>query len=116
MQNSLMIPLDPEWISWNKVRPRLTRAISPKTWSLGGRFTVCQSWCCGFVTDPRPLVAATKKRPEIPLKSVKLHHGNARPHISFQTSETIGQMGWSQVPQLPYIPDLAPCDFYLFFK
>ncbi|UYV74086.1 hypothetical protein LAZ67_11002066 [Cordylochernes scorpioides] len=47
------------WISWNKVRPRLTRAISPKPWSLGGRFSVCQSWCCGFVTDPRPLVAAT---------------------------------------------------------
>ncbi|UYV75166.1 hypothetical protein LAZ67_12002717 [Cordylochernes scorpioides] len=26
------IPLDPVWISWNKVRPRLTRAISPKPW------------------------------------------------------------------------------------
>ncbi|UYV73589.1 hypothetical protein LAZ67_10004176 [Cordylochernes scorpioides] len=56
------IPLDPVWISWNKVRPRLTRAISPKPWSLGGRFSVCQSWCCGFVTDPRPLVAATVNR------------------------------------------------------
>ncbi|UYV78571.1 hypothetical protein LAZ67_16002036 [Cordylochernes scorpioides] len=53
------IPLDPVWISWNKVRPRLTRAISPKPWSLGGRFSVCQSWCCGFVTDTRPLVVAT---------------------------------------------------------
>ncbi|UYV66852.1 ADRA2B [Cordylochernes scorpioides] len=53
------IPLDPVWISWNKVRPRLTRAIIPKPWSLGGRFSVCQSWCCGFVTDPRPLEAAT---------------------------------------------------------
>ncbi|UYV71029.1 K02A2.6-like [Cordylochernes scorpioides] len=37
------ILLDPVWISWNKVRPRLTRAISPKPWSLGGRFSVCQS-------------------------------------------------------------------------
>ncbi|UYV75880.1 GCK [Cordylochernes scorpioides] len=54
-----LIPLDPVWISWNKVRPRLTRAISPKPWSLGGRFSVCQSWCYGFVTDPMPLVAAT---------------------------------------------------------
>ncbi|UYV76985.1 hypothetical protein LAZ67_14002708, partial [Cordylochernes scorpioides] len=36
------IPLDPVWISWNKVRPRLTRAISPKPWSLGGRLSVCQ--------------------------------------------------------------------------
>ncbi|UYV76545.1 hypothetical protein LAZ67_14001088 [Cordylochernes scorpioides] len=53
------IPLDPVWISWNKVRPGLTRAISPKPWSPGGRFSVCQSWCCGFVTNPRPLVAAT---------------------------------------------------------
>ncbi|UYV83311.1 K02A2.6-like [Cordylochernes scorpioides] len=25
--------LDPMWISWNKVRPRLTRAISPKPWN-----------------------------------------------------------------------------------
>ncbi|UYV73497.1 hypothetical protein LAZ67_10003804, partial [Cordylochernes scorpioides] len=58
------IPLDPVWISWNKVRPRLTRAISPKPWSLGGRFSVCQSWCCGFVTDPRPLVAATSWWPQ----------------------------------------------------
>ncbi|UYV71493.1 hypothetical protein LAZ67_8003491 [Cordylochernes scorpioides] len=56
------IPLDPVWISWNKVRPRLTRAISPKPWSLGGRLSVCQSWCCGFVTDPMPLVAATVNR------------------------------------------------------
>ncbi|UYV83092.1 K02A2.6-like [Cordylochernes scorpioides] len=37
------IPLDPVWISWNKIRPRLTRAISPKPWSLGGRFSVCQN-------------------------------------------------------------------------
>ncbi|UYV63413.1 hypothetical protein LAZ67_2004007 [Cordylochernes scorpioides] len=44
------------WISWNKVSPRLTRAISPKPGSLGGRFSVCQSWCCGFVTELRPLV------------------------------------------------------------
>ncbi|UYV69184.1 hypothetical protein LAZ67_6002690 [Cordylochernes scorpioides] len=35
-------------------------------------------------------------------------------HTSFQTSEAIGQMGWSLVPQPPYNPDLAPCDFYLF--
>ncbi|UYV73109.1 hypothetical protein LAZ67_10001844 [Cordylochernes scorpioides] len=48
-----------------------------------------------------------KKIPEIPLKSVKLYHDNARPHTSFKTSGTIGQMGWSLVPQLPSSPDLA---------
>ncbi|UYV69677.1 hypothetical protein LAZ67_7000182 [Cordylochernes scorpioides] len=58
------IPLDPLWISWNKVSPRLTRAISPKPWSLGGRFSVCQSWCCGFVTDSRPLVCGDGRRYE----------------------------------------------------
>ncbi|UYV69952.1 hypothetical protein LAZ67_7001313 [Cordylochernes scorpioides] len=62
-QNTSLVDCDNSirsvWISWNKVRPRLTRAISPKPWSLGGRFSVCQSWCCGFVTDPRPLVATT---------------------------------------------------------
>ncbi|UYV65575.1 hypothetical protein LAZ67_3004756 [Cordylochernes scorpioides] len=50
-----------DWMACTEatVRPRLTRAISPKPWSLGGRLSVCQSWCCGFVTDPRLLVAAT---------------------------------------------------------
>ncbi|UYV67973.1 hypothetical protein LAZ67_5002672 [Cordylochernes scorpioides] len=37
------IPLDPVWISWNEVCPRLTRTISPKPWSLGGRLSVCQN-------------------------------------------------------------------------
>ncbi|UYV81448.1 hypothetical protein LAZ67_20001231 [Cordylochernes scorpioides] len=59
------IPLDPVWISWNEVRPRLTRAISPKPWYLGGRFSVCQSWCCGFVTDPRPLVCGDVEYPDL---------------------------------------------------
>ncbi|UYV68196.1 KIAA0430 [Cordylochernes scorpioides] len=44
------------WISWNKVHPGLKRGISLKPWSLAGRFSICQSWCCGFVTDLRPLV------------------------------------------------------------
>ncbi|UYV71072.1 hypothetical protein LAZ67_8001602 [Cordylochernes scorpioides] len=38
------IPLDPMWTSWNKVRPGLTKAISQKPWSLGGRFSVRQNW------------------------------------------------------------------------
>ncbi|UYV79241.1 hypothetical protein LAZ67_17001707 [Cordylochernes scorpioides] len=40
----------------NKFCPGLKRAISPKQLSLGGRFTVCQSWYCCFVTDPKPIV------------------------------------------------------------
>ncbi|UYV73693.1 CIRH1A [Cordylochernes scorpioides] len=88
------IPLDPVWISWNKVRPGLTRAISPKPWSPGGRFSVCQSWCCGFVTDPRPLVAATiwpshfaSKTPlwqivKIPLDPVWISWNKVRPGLT----------------------------------
>ncbi|UYV62871.1 hypothetical protein LAZ67_2002195 [Cordylochernes scorpioides] len=45
-----------------------------------------------------------KKRLEISLKSVKLHHYNARPHTSYQTSKAIGQMSWSLVPQPPLQP------------
>ncbi|UYV61065.1 AGO3 [Cordylochernes scorpioides] len=39
------------------------------------------------------IIEYIRKRPEIPLIFDKLHHDNARVHISFQTPEAIGQMG-----------------------
>ncbi|UYV66272.1 hypothetical protein LAZ67_4001132 [Cordylochernes scorpioides] len=47
-----------------------------------------------YVLTSRKIRELFEKNPEIPLKPVKLHHDNVRPHTSFQTSETIGQMGW----------------------
>ncbi|UYV64725.1 hypothetical protein LAZ67_3001785 [Cordylochernes scorpioides] len=81
------IPLDPVWISRNKVRPRLTRAISPKPWSLGRHLSVCQSWCCGFFTDPRPLVCgnATNSQKFLYADDIALLHQEQ----SFSTLEQI---------------------------
>lgn len=49
-------------------------------------------------------------------KGVRLHHDNARPHTSRQTSDLIGQFGWTLVRHPPYSPDLAPSDYHLFPK
>ena len=45
-----------------------------------------------------------------------LHHDNARPHCSAQTQDTMTSLKFTVVPQLPYSPDLALSDFWLFPK
>lgn len=49
-------------------------------------------------------------------KGVRLHHDNARPHVSRNTKALIEQFGWEIVEQAAYSPDLAPSDFHLFPK
>ena len=39
---------------------------------------------------------------------------NARPHTAALTMETLRKLKWDVLPHLPYSPDLAPSDFYLF--
>lgn len=43
-----------------------------------------------------------------------LLHDNAPIHTSGQTQQAIQNLGFSQLNQPPYSPDLAPSDFYLF--
>jgi hypothetical protein len=43
-----------------------------------------------------------------------LHVDNAKPHNSKMSIERIEGLGFILVPQPPYSPDLAPCDFFLF--
>lgn len=45
--------------------------------------------------------------------TVKLHHDNAPSHISFIVTNFLVRRN-IPVPQPPYSPDLAPCDFFLF--
>jgi len=61
--------------------------------------------------------AIAQKRPElINRKGVMFHLDNVRPHTSLITRQKLLQHGWDVLPYLPYSPDLAPSDFYLFVK
>ena len=58
-----------------------------------------------------------RKRPAI-FKSGQwhFHHDNAPVDNSILVTDYLTKMGIKTVPQPPYSPDLAPCDFWLFPK
>jgi len=45
-----------------------------------------------------------------------LHHDNAPAHTSLLVREFLTKNNTVMMSQLPYLPDLAPCDFFLFSK
>lgn len=45
-----------------------------------------------------------------------LHHDNARPHCAHSILRFLTKNKTQILPQAPYSPDLAPCDFFLFPK
>lgn len=47
-------------------------------------------------------------------KGVCLHHDNARPHVSHQTTTLLNGFGWDIINHPPYSPDVAPSDYHLF--
>jgi hypothetical protein len=53
-------------------------------------------------------------RPKLRTTAAHLHVDNAKPHTSKISIENIEELGFILVPQLPYSPDLVPCDFFLF--
>ncbi|UYV62070.1 RNGTT [Cordylochernes scorpioides] len=48
--------------------------------------------------------------------TVKLHHDNATSHTAFIITNFLARSNTPVIPHLPYSPDLAPCDFFLFPK
>ncbi len=48
------------------------------------------------------------------IRMQKLHHGNARPHVSQRVTEFLAHKQIQVVPHPLYSPDLAPNDFYLY--
>ncbi|GFW11690.1 histone-lysine N-methyltransferase SETMAR [Trichonephila clavipes] len=59
--------------------------------------------------------ALQQKRSElINRKDVVFYQDNARPHTSLVTRQKLLQLEWDTMPHLPYSPDLAPLDYYLF--
>ncbi|UYV79063.1 hypothetical protein LAZ67_17000977 [Cordylochernes scorpioides] len=61
--------------------------------------------------------AIRQKRPELwRSKSWILHHDNAPAHTALKISKFLQEHSTSVFLQPPYSPDLAPCDFFLFWK
>jgi transposase len=52
--------------------------------------------------------------PKLRTTAAHLHVDNAKSHSSKMSIEKIEELGFILVPQPPYSPDLAPCDFFLF--
>ncbi|UYV65896.1 hypothetical protein LAZ67_3005836 [Cordylochernes scorpioides] len=46
--------------------------------------------------------------------TVKLHHDNATSHTAFIITNFLARSNTPLIPDPPYSPDLAPCDFFLF--
>ncbi|UYV84814.1 hypothetical protein LAZ67_X003595 [Cordylochernes scorpioides] len=61
--------------------------------------------------------AIRQKRPDLwKNKNWLLHHDNAPAHTSLFVRDLLAKNNTLMMPQLPYSPDLAPCDFFLFPK
>ena len=59
--------------------------------------------------------AVEEKRPElVNRKIIIFHHDNATPHRSLATRQKLSRLGWEVILHLPYSPDLASSDYYLF--
>jgi transposase len=52
--------------------------------------------------------------PKLRATAAHLHVDNATPHPSKMSFEKTEELGFTLVPQPPYSPDLALCDFFLF--
>ena len=62
-----------------------------------------------------PLVAAIhEQRPKSGTKSDKLHHGNAKSHVTKVVKKYLEDVGVRIIRHPSYSPDLAPCDHWLF--
>ncbi|KAH8404551.1 hypothetical protein KR009_006498 [Drosophila setifemur] len=61
--------------------------------------------------------AIRQKRPDLwKNKNWLLHHDNAPAHTSLLVRDFLAKNNTLVMPQPPYSPDLAPCDFFLFPK
>jgi hypothetical protein len=62
--------------------------------------TTLAKWCAGQV-------GATDRE-------LMVHSGNARPHTAKRVNEFLANNGMTRAPHPPYLPDLAPCNFFRF--
>jgi len=57
-----------------------------------------------------------RKRPELWRNGWILHQDNASAHNALSVKQFLANKNITVVEQPPYLPDLAPCDFFLFPK
>ena len=57
-----------------------------------------------------------KRRELLETRSWLLHHDNVPAHNALEIRELLAKNNIVVLEQLPYSPDLAPCDFFLFTK
>jgi hypothetical protein len=57
--------------------------------------------------------AVRRRRPELWPAAWILHHDNALAHDALALREFLANKSTMKLDQLPYSPDLAPCDFWL---
>ena len=60
--------------------------------------------------------AVEKKRPELASSGWLLHHDNASSHTAGIVGTHLKINGINLLSHPPYSPDMAPCDFWLFFR
>ena len=75
--------------------------------------TVNKQYYCEVLEQLRKRVHHV--RPEI-ADTWMLHHDNAPCHTAISVNEFLAKKSISVVPQPPHLPDLSPCDFFLFTK
>jgi histone-lysine N-methyltransferase SETMAR len=139
-QQKYLITVDESWIYWDNQRrgmwaqdrdelpPNVKRTTSSKKAMVSLYFSCCavlsveflpmgQKYNSQFFTET-VLPSIDKKLPEChpksPTTAAHLHVDNAKPHTSKISIEKIEELGFILVPQPPYSPNLAPCDFFLF--
>jgi histone-lysine N-methyltransferase SETMAR len=63
----------------------------------------------------KPIVnKINQQRPLYSTKNMKFHHDNARPHIHSSVKDYLNSENFIIMDHPPYLPDLAPSDFWLF--
>ncbi|PNF37233.1 hypothetical protein B7P43_G00377 [Cryptotermes secundus] len=77
----------------------------------------CHEIFSNVLVQRRLREAIRKKRPDLwKNNSWLLHHDNAPAHTSLLVREFLAKNNTVTMPQPPYSPDMAPCDFFLFPK
>jgi histone-lysine N-methyltransferase SETMAR len=138
-QRKYLITSDESWIFWKnhhrgmwtedreEVPPNVKRMICSKTTMLSAYFSRTgfvsieflpqgQNNNSHFFTEiilPSIVDNLSVARPKLKAPAAHLHINIAIPHNSRLSLQKIEEYGLIRVPQPPYSPDLAPCDFFL---